>query len=184
MTHRLYYHDSSLYSFEARVLESVERGGKTAVVLDQTAFYPTSGGQVYDTGKLILENEREAAVAEVAEEEDGRIYHFTSAPVEQGQAVRGLVDAARRRDHMQQHSGQHVLSAAFVRLFNMPTVSFHMGVDACSIDLDTKALSNVQVETAEILANDVITQNRPVGIRFVTQEEAQGLGLRKLPPVE
>src|SRR5579864_2511565 len=85
---------------------------------------------------------------------------------------------------MQQHSGQHVLSAAFVRLFNMPTVSFHMGVDACSIDLDTKGLSSAQVEAAESLANDVIVQNRTVGIRFVTQEEAQGLGLRKLPPVE
>jgi alanyl-tRNA synthetase len=83
---------------------------------------------------------------------------------------------------MQQHSGQHVLSAAFVRLFEMPTASFHMGADYCSIDLDTKSLSAKQVEAAEALANDVVMENRPVGIRFVSQEEARGLGLRKLPP--
>ncbi len=182
MTQRLYYHDSFLYSFDARVLESVERGGKTAVVLDQTAFYPTSGGQVFDTGKLILENEREAPVAEVAEEEDGRIYHFTSGPVEQGQAVRGLVDAARRRDHMQQHSGQHVLSAAFVRLFDAPTVSFHMGVESCTIDVAVKALSSSQVAQAEQLANEVGTEDRPVNIKFVSLDEARQLNLRKLPP--
>jgi alanyl-tRNA synthetase len=85
---------------------------------------------------------------------------------------------------MQQHSGQHVLSAAFVRLFNLPTVSFHMGAESCSIDLDTKSLTAAQVEAAEALANDVVTQNRAVSIRFVTQEEAQSLGLRKIPPVE
>lgn len=85
---------------------------------------------------------------------------------------------------MQQHSGQHVLSAAFVRLFEMPTVSFHMGADSCSIDLDTRNLTPAQVEAAEALGNDVISQDRRVEIRFVTQEEARGLGLRKLPPAE
>ena len=85
---------------------------------------------------------------------------------------------------MQQHSGQHVLSAAFLRLFNMPTVSFHMGAESCSIDLDTKNLSSAQVESAEALANNVVMENRAVSIRFVTQEEARGLGLRKIPPVE
>ena len=85
---------------------------------------------------------------------------------------------------MQQHSGQHVLSAAFVQLFEIFTVSFHMGADYCSIDLDTKNLSAQQVEAAEGLANDVVTQNRPVSIRFVSQEEARSLGLRKLPPAD
>jgi alanyl-tRNA synthetase len=98
--------------------------------------------------------------------------------------VRGIIDEERRRDHMQQHSGQHVLSAAFVRLFDLPTVSFHMGAESCSIDLETTALSALQVESAEMLANEVIAENRPVVIRYVTQEEARGLGLRKLPPVE
>src|SRR5579864_3196768 len=87
MTHRLYYHDSFLYTFDAQVLESVERQGRAAVVLDRTAFYPTSGGQVHDTGKFILGHDREVPVAEVAEEEDGKIYHLTSAAVEPGQTV-------------------------------------------------------------------------------------------------
>lgn len=182
MTERLYYHDSFLYSFEAQVLESVERQGRAAVVLDRTAFYPTSGGQVYDTGKFILGSDREVPVAEVAEEEDGRIYHLTSASVEPGQAVRGFVDAARRRDHMQQHSGQHVLSAAFVRLFDAATVSFHMGAESCTIDLAAKSLSNAQIAQAEQLANEVATEDRPVSIRFVSLEEARQLDLRKLPP--
>src|SRR5215831_16615810 len=100
MTQRLYYHDAFLYDFDARVLESFEREGKHAVVLDQTAFYPTSGGQVYDTGRFVLADKREVPVAEVADEDDGRIFHFTAEPVEVGSAVRGSVDAARRRDHM------------------------------------------------------------------------------------
>jgi alanyl-tRNA synthetase len=85
---------------------------------------------------------------------------------------------------MQQHSGQHVLSAAFVRLFNMPTVSFHMGDDYCSIDLDTPNLTKEQIESAERLANEIILENRAVDIRFVTRDEAGKLGLRKIPPTE
>ena len=125
-------------------------------------------------------------VAEVAEREDGTILHILqdTTPVPKGIRVRGLIDPERRRDHMQQHSGQHILSAAFVRLFDMPTVSFHMGADYCSIDLDAKSLNLKQVEAAEALANEVVQENRPVEIRFVTQEEARGLGLRKLPPVQ
>ncbi|HEY6351486.1 MAG TPA: alanine--tRNA ligase-related protein [Candidatus Angelobacter sp.] len=182
MTERLYYHDSFLYNFDACVIESLEREGRSAVVLDRTAFYPTSGGQVHDTGKLILQDGREVAVAEVADEEDGRIFHFTAGAVELGERIRGVIDSARRRDHVQQHSGQHVLSAAFVRLFDAPTVSFHMGVEICTIDLAVKTLTGTQVEQAELLANEVITQDRPVNIRFVSLDEARQLALRKLPP--
>ncbi|HEY6969584.1 MAG TPA: DHHA1 domain-containing protein [Candidatus Angelobacter sp.] len=181
MTERLYYHDSFLYDFDARVLESVERQGRTAVVLDRTAFYPTSGGQVHDTGKFILQNEQQISITEVAEDEEGKIYHFISGPLGQG-AIRGQVDAQRRRDHMQQHSGQHVLSAAFVRLFDAPTVSFHMGVESCTIDLSVKALTTSQIEQAEKLANEIVLEDRPVNIRFVSLEEARQLDLRKLPP--
>jgi len=125
-------------------------------------------------------------VIEVAERDDGAILHYMedAQSPEKGTRVHGVIDIERRHDHMQQHSGQHVLSAAFVRLFNFPTVSFHMGVDYCSIDLDAPGLGAEQVEAAESLANDVVTQNRPVEIRFVTQEEARNLGLRKLPPAE
>jgi len=183
MTEHLYYHDSFLYEFDALVSE-VACAPRAAIVLDQTAFYPTSGGQVFDTG-WIESNGQRVRVAQV-EEFDGKILHFLeqSAQIEPGSRVHGVIDRERRRDHMQQHSGQHVLSAAFVRLFNMPTVSFHMGEDYCSIDLDTKTLSSPQVEAAEALANEVVWEDRPVAIRFVTQEEARSLGLRKLPPVE
>lgn len=181
MTERLYYHDSFLYDFDAHVLESIQRDGKHAIVLDRTAFYPTSGGQVHDLGLLVSE-EKQIAVTDVVDEEDGRILHFAAEPLAAGVAVHGTIDSARRLDHIQQHSGQHVLSAAFIQLFNMPTVSFHMGEESCTIDLETNALTTTQAEKAELLANQVIAEDRPVSIRFVPLEEARQLGLRKLPP--
>jgi alanyl-tRNA synthetase len=180
-TDRLYYHDSFLYDFDARVVEALDSNGRTALVLDRTAFYPTSGGQVHDLGMLTADGQQ-IAITEVADDEDGRILHFAPAPLAVGSQVHGTVDAARRRDHVQQHSGQHVLSAAFIRLFNMPTVSFHMGEESCTIDLETNGLSAAQAQKAEYLANEVIAEDRPVGIRFVPLEEARQLGLRKLPP--
>ncbi len=181
-TERLYYHDSFLYDFDARVVESVEHEGKYAIVLDRTAFYPTSGGQVNDTGALVVGEGKQVSVIDVADEEDGRIFHIAVEPVAVGTAVRGSISAARRRDHMQQHSGQHVLSAAFIRLFNMPTVSFHMGEESCTIDLETTALSPAQTLKAELLANEIIAEDRPVKISFASLDQARQLGLRKLPP--
>src|SRR5271157_468578 len=189
MTDRLYYHDSFLYDFDAEVRELAD-SPRPSLVLDRTAFYPTSGGQVFDTGWILAGDPNDPTrlrVAEVAESEDGRVVHYLEASVKDlqpGSRVHGQVDAARRRDHMQQHSGQHVLSAAFVRLFNMPTVSFHMADDYCSIDLDTPNLTREQVESAERLANEIIFENRPADIRFVTRDEATTPGLRKLPPAE
>jgi alanyl-tRNA synthetase len=188
MTDRLYYHDSFLHEFEGEITEVVpvaEINGRHGVYLDRTAFYPTSGGQVYDTGWLSTGEGSSAKlrVAEVAETEDGRVVHYIEADraPERGTRVRGLIDPTRRRDHMQQHSGQHVLSATLVRLFNIPTVSFHMGEDASSIDLDTPTLTADQVEEAEVLANEIVQENRPVEIKYVTQAAAQELGLRKPP---
>jgi alanyl-tRNA synthetase len=185
MTDRLYYHDSFLYNFDAEVRSTVETP-RPALILDRTAFYPTSGGQIHDTGWLVSNDER-LHVTEVSEAEDGRVVHYLDAPlknVQPGMRVRGEIDATRRRDHMQQHSAQHVLSAAFVRLFNMPTVSFHMADDYCSIDLDTPSLNKEQVESAERAANEIMIENRRVDVRYVTRNEAENLGLRKLPPVE
>ena len=185
MTDRLYYHDSFLYDFDAEIRAAVETP-RPALILDRTAFYPTSGGQIHDTGWLIL-GDAKLGVTEVADTEDGHVVHYLEAPlkdVQPGTRVHGEIDPARRRDHMQQHSAQHVLSAAFVRLFNMPTVSFHMADDYCSIDLDTPSLSKDQVESAERLTNEVVLENRSVDIRFVTRAEAEKLGLRKLPPAE
>lgn len=182
-TDRLYYHDSFLYSFEARVLESVERDGRNAAVLDRTAFYPTSGGQIHDTGSLLAEDGRQVAVVEVEDgEEDGKIYHFTEAPVAAGGRVRGTIDAGRRRGHIQQHSGQHLLSAALIRLFEAPTIGFHMGAESCTIDLAVKSLTAAQAAEAERLANETAAEDREVTVRFVSLEEARQLGLRKLPP--
>lgn len=188
MTQRLYYYDSFLYDFDAKVVDVLPASSneaRLAVVLDRTAFYPTSGGQVFDTGLLVCDG-RQARVVEVTEAEDGSIRHYLeeSTEMKTGAEVHGSVDAERRRDHMQQHSGQHVLSAAFVRLFNMPTVSFHMGDDYCSIDLDSKAISQEQMEAVERVANEIILEDRAVEIRFVSHEEARELELRKLPPAE
>ncbi len=161
-------------------------GERTAVVLDRTAFYPTSGGQVFDTGVLSA-NGSALRVTEVAEDESGKILHYMEAPasaLSPGQKVSGTIDAERRRDHMQQHSGQHVLSAVFIELFEMPTVSFHMGDETCTIDLSAKGLGNDQIVRAEARANQVVFENRPVGVRFVSIEEARSLGLRKLPDLQ
>src|ERR1700692_551966 len=193
MTERLYYHDPFLYHFDAEVRSVVETP-RPALILDRTAFYPTSGGQIHDTGWIspagsaaVQLDSAKFRVTEVADTEDGHIVHYLEAPlkdIQAGTRVRGEVDASRRRDHMQQHSAQHVLSAAFVRLFNMPTVSFHMADDYCSIDLDTPSLTQNQIESAEQLANEIVLENRPVDIRFTTRDEAAALGLRKLSPAE
>jgi alanyl-tRNA synthetase len=187
MTERLYYDDSFLYHFDAEVRSIVE-SPRPAIILDRTAFYPTSGGQIHDTGWIVPDEPgARFRVSEVADAEDGQVIHYLEAPIKEvqpGTRVHGEIDPARRRDHMQQHSAQHVLSAAFVRLFNMPTVSFHMADDYCSIDLDTPSLSKDQIESAEGLANEIVLENRCVDMRFVTREEAAKLGLRKLPPAE
>jgi alanyl-tRNA synthetase len=191
MTERLYYHDSYLLEFDGRVAEVMAASAvepRPRIVLDRTAFYPTSGGQVFDTGWISVGNDpARLKVVEVADADDGSIIHFleenASLPPA-GATVHGVIDFERRRDHMQQHTGQHVLSAAFIRLFNMPTVSFHMGDDYCSIDLDAASLSTQQVAKAEQLANEVVRDNRPVHIRFVGVEEARTLGLRKIPALE
>jgi alanyl-tRNA synthetase len=194
MTRRLYYDSSEIHEFDS-VVEGVTPASteqpRPAVILRDTAFYPTSGGQVHDTGWLTIDGgsrtEERLRVTEVAEAEDGRIVHYLEAPPKlpvTGAAVHGNIDAERRRDHMQQHTGQHVLSAVFVELYQMATVSFHMGEDYCSIDLATPALRSEQIAAAEKRANEIVFENRPVRIRYVSRAEAEKLGLRKLPPAE
>jgi alanyl-tRNA synthetase len=189
MTNRLYYTDPGLHEFDSVIQEIVAPADaqlRPGVILRETAFYPTSGGQVHDTGWLSGGPSDRLRVSEVADTEDGRIVHYLEAPTKLavGDVVRGSIDAGRRRDHMQQHSGQHVLSAAFIELYQIPTVSFHMGQDYCSIDLTTPSLTPAQIAGAERRANDIIFENRPVTIRFVSRAEAEKLGLRKLPPAD
>lgn len=186
MTERLYYSDSFLYEFDAQVVDVVP-GAWPALVLDRSAFYPTTGGQLFDTGVIVsTDGAEKLRVIDVTDGENGEVLHFLdgTSQLQKGSRIHGSVDGARRRDHMQQHSGQHVLSAAFIRLHDIHTVSFHMAADYCSIDLDTKSLTAAQIESAEALANEIVTEARPVTMRYVTQDEAKALGLRKLPPAE
>jgi alanyl-tRNA synthetase len=183
LTERLYYTDSFLHDFEARVLAVSDE----AVTLDRSAFYPTSGGQVFDTGWLEADGAARVRVKEVTEDEQtGDVLHLVegAAGLQPGSVVRGTIDADRRLDHMQQHTGQHVLSAAFEKVYGFATVSFHMGEESCTIDLATDAVTVKQLEAAETLANQVIAENRTVEIRFATPDEACTLGVRKIPPAE
>jgi len=190
MTKRLYYDSSETHEFESVVEDIIQASAeqpRPAVVLRESAFYPTSGGQVHDTGWLTLEGAERLRVAEVADAEDGRVLHYLQATAKLpavGVRVSGIIDRERRQDHMQQHSGQHVLSAVFVELYQMPTVSFHMAEDYCSIDLATPALTLEQIAGAEKRANEIVFENRPVRIRYVSRADAEKLGLRKLPPTE
>jgi alanyl-tRNA synthetase len=175
MTTRLYYTDPMLSAFDATVVSSDTTSGRTEVVLDQTAFYPTSGGQPFDTGRL-----GGVRVLDVVDREDGTIAHLTDGSLAPGMSVHGDIDWARRFDHMQQHTGQHVLSAAFDREHRVRTVSFHLGAEASTIDL-AREVSPAEIDQAEQLANQVVWENRLVGIRFATEEEASRLPLRKEP---
>jgi alanyl-tRNA synthetase len=191
VTERLYYTDSFLHEFEAQVRSVTDVSGRTALMLDRSAFYPSSGGQNSDTGWLEIDGaaaDERLRVQEVTEDEQtGAVLHIVdSGPmnVRVGSTVRGAVDVERRRDHMQQHSGQHVLSAAFEKLYKFETVSFHMGDESCTIDLATLSIKPEQLRAAERLANEVIAEDRPVEIRFATPDEAQTMGVRKIPPAE
>jgi alanyl-tRNA synthetase len=150
-------------------------GDRPQVLLDQTAFYPTSGGQPFDIGTL-----GDAQVVDVIERDDGEIAHVVDRTLEVGARVSGSVDWPRRFDHMQQHTGQHVLSAAFDRRFNARTESFHLGTTTSTIDLGREVAVN-EIAAAEEEANRIVWEDRPVAIRFATVEEAASLPLRKEP---
>jgi len=173
MTERLYYRDSMLRKFDAQVISCEKEGERWKIVLDRTAFYPTSGGQPHDLGKL-----NGVPVVEVADDAEKKVVHYAAADIPVG-AVHGEIDWARRFDHMQQHTGQHLLSAAFIELFQFPTVSFHLGKENSTIDLQAPSVVPRHLEEAERRVNEIIFEDRPVVIRFGTAEELEGLGIRK-----
>jgi alanyl-tRNA synthetase len=180
MTERLYYADPYLREFDAPVSRVERRDGRAAVVLDRTAFYPTSGGQPFDSGTLVgVEGTPVLRVLDV-EDDGAHVAHVVDDPVEliPGQIVHGVIDWTRRFDHMQQHSGQHLLSAAIDRRFGVRTVSFHLGAAASTIDL-SRELTKEELTDAELDANRVVWENRRVTIRYATAEEAATLQLRK-----
>jgi alanyl-tRNA synthetase len=178
MTQRLYYEDAYQQEFTATVVRRLSgKKGTTGIVLDRTCFYPTSGGQPCDRGTLGL-----AAVEDVVDQ-DGEIVHWVAGEVE-GPTVHGRIDWARRFDHMQQHTGQHILSQAFLQVLKAQTVSFHLGEESATIDLDCAALEPRSVEAVEDLANQVVFEDRPITAQFVAREELSSLELRKLPTVD
>ena len=175
-TERLYYSDSHLVEFEARVLDVTERvSGWAGVILNRTAFYPTGGGQPSDTGTL-----NGLRVVECIDDgEKGVLHVVQGATPAVGAIVKGRIDWARRLDHIQQHTGQHILSQAFVTLFNAPTKSFRVLDQSCEIDIEMTNPTTELIERGVELANNVIWENRALTIRNVTAEEAAALPLRK-----
>src|SRR5258708_3579127 len=168
MTERLYYHDCYLREFKARVVETAEDGRR--VYLDRTAFYPTSGGQPFDTGTM-----DGASVIDVIDQEE-RVAHILDAALSPGE-ITAQIDWQRRFDHMQQHTGQHLLSAVLEELFQIPTISFHLGAETSTIDLGASSLSLRQMEQAEERCAETVSESRPVTITF--DEASADLDLRK-----
>ncbi len=182
MTERLYYADSYLRTFEADIVERLDFDGRPAVILTRSAFYPEGGGQPADRGTL-----NQAQVLDVIEREaDGEVLHLLSEPLTVDHVI-GHIDHARRFDLMQQHTGQHILSEAFIQTAGAETVAFHLNPDpldgALTIDLNTASLSAAQIDRAEDRANQIVWENRPVVPRFVTGEELAALPLRRPPKV-
>jgi len=171
MTNRLYYTDSYRTEFSSAVSERTSDG--TRVYLDETAFYPTSGGQPHDLGTL-----GGTRVIDVVDEGE-RIAHVLAAPLGDHDDMRisGRVDWVRRFDHMQQHTGQHLVSAVFEDLFGAKTVSVHFGPDYSTLDLDAESITRDQMVAAEARANELVAQARPVNVTFEDAESA--IGLRK-----
>ena len=185
LTDRLYYHDSFLREFDATVVSCTPDGPRWKVILDKTAFYPTSGGQPHDMGTLgdarVVEvvDAPNAAGADVSKPGDPHhIVHYTTAEVPAG-PIHGQINWPRRLDHTQQHTAQHLLSAAFIELYGYQTVSFHLGKEISTIDLAAPSLVPRQIEAAERRTNEIIFEDRPVIIRFGTAQELAESGIRK-----
>ena len=175
MTDRIYYTDPALIDFDAAVESCETQDGRIVATLDRTAFYPTSGGQPFDTGTLGA-----SSVVDVVDLPDGHIGHVLDRALPAGSSVHGTINWSRRFDHMQQHTGQHILSAAFDRLFTARTVGFHLGADVSTLDID-KVLSAESIAKAEADTNRIVWENREVTIRFASEEEAASIQLRKEP---
>jgi alanyl-tRNA synthetase len=173
VTEKLYYQDPYIQSFSNKILKSEQdERGRFYVVLEKTAFYPTGGGQPHDTGTI--NHVRVYDVEEVEEE----IRHYVDSPLIVKECF-GEINWERRFDHMQQHAGQHILSAAFEEVFGYKTISFHLGYDTCTIDLEVPTLAEEEAQRAEERANSIVLENRPIETRWVTEDEVQQYPLRK-----
>ncbi len=176
MTERLYYNDSYATRFSAVVLERLMLNNHPAVILNRTCFYPTGGGQPFDTGAL----DSVPVIEVLARPEDGAVIHVLDEPLLDN-SVSGQINWARRFDHMQHHTGQHILTQAFVQVANAQTVSFHLSPDSVTIDLEGADLPQEQIDAAEDLANQIIWDNRPVSVHLRQAEDHEGVRIRRLP---
>jgi alanyl-tRNA synthetase len=177
MTERLYYTDPTIVEFDASIVAERRDGDRLITLLDRSAFYPSSGGQLFDKGTL-----NDSEVLEVCEDESGEVLHFTQeqiGPV--GTRVRGAVDRLRRWKNRQMHTAQHIVSQTAIRLFGTETVSVHLGDDYAAVELDTAELSAAESNRIESQTNDLISSNLDVEILFVTPEQASRIPLRKVP---
>jgi alanyl-tRNA synthetase len=178
MTRKLYHEDAYCLTFSAPVIKQIEGAGRSGLILAHTAFYPTSGGQPHDLGTL-----NGVAVTEVSEDDVGQIVHWLAQPL-RAAVVEGQIQWARRFDHMQQHTGQHLLSQAFIQVCQAETVSFHLGDEVATIDVACAALGEGVINAVEARANQIIYANRPVSAHLVRRDELQRFPLRKPPVVE
>src|SRR5450755_3802820 len=182
MAERLYYADSFLNDFTGHVTDIRElsrNAGQSLwqIALDRTAFYPSSGGQPYDVGTMKATSKSgavlEIPIESVEEDDHGEVWHYTTKPLLAGTGVRGELDWERRFDHMQQHTGQHLLSAVFARELHAPTVSFHLGDESSTIDLERESFPSASLERVEFLVNQIIAEDRAVAPRVVDRAEAE-----------
>ncbi len=181
MTERLYYTDAYQTEFDAQIVATPPTNNQSAVLLDRTSFYPTSGGQLFDTG--MLGNRR---VVDVMAMENGDVLHILEAPLANanpGQILHGVIDWPRRYDHMQQHSGQHLLSQIFYRHFGYETVSVHFGDTESTLDLDVATLEQTQLDEAEKITNHMVYASLPIKAYFVSDSALSAVPLRKPPKV-
>lgn len=180
MTERLYYNDAYVTQFDTKITEQTTYNGQLTLVLNQTYFYPSSGGQPHDTGTI----QGAKVVDVVVRDEDAAILHIfenSPAPFIVGQPITAMVDWKRRFDHMQQHTGQHILTQAFMQTCEAKTVSFHLSPESVTIDLDINGLTENQLQAAEDLANVVIQADKMVTAVVRQADEQDGVRMRKLP---
>jgi alanyl-tRNA synthetase len=177
MTERLYYTDPTILEFDATIVQETQDGGRVMTYCDRSAFYPTSGGQLFDLGTL-----NDVPVIEIVEDGSGEVAHITAGGVGPiGSRVHGRVDAVRRWKNRQMHTAQHIVSQSFIRAFGLETVSVHLGEDYASVELDAAELSSELIAAVESHANELIAANLKVEILFVPPAVASGMPLRKVP---
>jgi alanyl-tRNA synthetase len=180
MNERLYYQDAYTTQFSAVIVDRIAENGRSAVTLTQTYFYPSSGGQPFDQGTI-----NDIPVVDVTiRTEDGVILHWLDGAAPLDNEVTAVIDWPRRFDHMQQHTGQHILSQAFIRIAEAQTIGFHLSDDTVTIDLDVKTITDEDLNQVEQLANQIVWENHPINIHMVTRAEAEKMPLRKIPPAQ